>query len=105
MLSAMAGSMMRRRRRHDVERRQRQRDAVPDREGRDDAEQAPPAAAEEQQADQEQDVIRPDQDVMDSRRDERLHHRHRTLRRAEVIGVLVASLALKMTCWRSSPSS
>ena len=76
-----------RRRREDVQRGQRQRDAVPDRERGDDADEGHPAAAEQQQTDEKQDVIRPDQDVMRPRRNERLHHRNRALRRPEVVGV------------------
>ena len=50
--------------RHDAERRQRQRNAVPDSERGDDANEDLPVAAEEQQSDQEQDVVRSDQDVL-----------------------------------------
>jgi hypothetical protein len=50
--------------RHDAERRQRQRDAVPDGERGDDASERCPAAAEEQQSDEEQDVVWSDQDVL-----------------------------------------
>ena len=46
-------------------------------------------AAEQQQADEEQDVIGPDEDVMRPRRDERLHHRNRALRRPEVVGARI----------------
>ena len=99
----MAGSMMLGWRRHDIERRQRQRDAVPDRERRDDAHERAPRAAEQQQSDQEQDVIGPDQNVMRPGGNERLHHLDGALRRAAVvdagvrIGVeddLLAQLAL-----------
>ena len=90
MLSAIAGSMMRRRRGHQVERRQRQRDAVADGEERDDLQQRRPAAAEQQQPDEEQDVVGTDQDVMDARRRERAHHRQRTLRGARVVDVFLA---------------
>ena len=55
-----------RRRRHEVERRQRQRDAVRDRERGDDQRELADRAAEQQQADQKQQVIGPDQDVMDA---------------------------------------
>ena len=51
-----------RRRRDDVERRQRERDAVADRERRDDADQRQPGATEEQKANEEQDVIGSDED-------------------------------------------
>ena len=74
-----------RRRRDDVERRERERDAVADRERRHDQRQPRQRAAEEQQADQEQDVIGPDQDVLDAGDDERLHDRPSALRAARVI--------------------
>ena len=48
-------------------------------------------AAEQQQADEEQDVIRPDQDVVDARRDERAHDRQRALGGAGVVDVLVGA--------------
>ena len=93
------------RRAEDVERRQRQRDAVPDRERRDDQRQAPERAAEEQQADQEQDVVRADQDVLDARRDERPDHRPSALRRPGEEPHAMGASAVRMLCWRSAPSS
>ena len=89
MLSAIAGSMMLAGGVTRFERRQRQRDAVADRERRDDLRARHQRTAEQQQSDQEQDVIGPDQDVVNAGGDERLHHLDRALRRAEVVGVLV----------------
>ena len=54
---------------------ERQRDAVAEGEGRDDQAEAAERAAEEQQADQEQDVVRADHDVVDAGRHERRQHR------------------------------
>ena len=68
MLSAMAGSMIRVGGLHEVERRQRQRDAVRDRERRDDDDELADGAAEQQQPDQEEQVVRTDQDVIDAGR-------------------------------------
>ena len=75
MLSAIAGSTIARRRREDVQRRQRQRDAVRDRERGHDRNQLADRPAEQQQADEEQQVIGADQDVMDARRHEPLARR------------------------------
>ena len=74
-----------RRRRDDVERRQRQRDAVADRERRHDQREPRQCAAEQQQADQEQDVVGADQDVLDPREHERLDDRPAALHAAGVI--------------------
>jgi hypothetical protein len=70
MLSAMAGSTIASRRRHDVERRERQRDAVGDREGGDDEQQAPGRSAEQQQPDQKQQMLGAYQDMVKSGRQE-----------------------------------
>ena len=51
----------------DLQRGERERDAVADRECRDDGEQALEAAAEQQQADDEEDVVGADGDVVDAR--------------------------------------
>ena len=72
MLSAMAGSMMRAGRIDDLQRRERQRDAVAERERGHDRQQARDAAAEQQQADDEEDMIGSDGDVMDAGRREGL---------------------------------
>ena len=71
-----------RRRRHDVQRRERQRDAVRDGERRHDHRELADRAAEQQQADEEQQVIGADEDVVDSRGQELLDHRQRALPRA-----------------------
>ena len=68
-----------RRRVDDLQRRQRQRDAVADCEGRDDRQQSPEAAAEQQQADDEENVVGPDGDVVDTRGREGLEHGEETL--------------------------
>ena len=73
-----------RRRVDDLQRRQRQRDAVADRESRDDRQQAPEAAAKQQQADDEEDVVGPDGDVVNARGREGLEHREETLTGAAV---------------------
>jgi hypothetical protein len=49
-----------------LERRQRQRHAVTERESRNDRQEAPNRSSKEQQADDEKDVIRTDGDVMDT---------------------------------------
>jgi hypothetical protein len=67
---------------------ERQRQAVADRERRDDPQQRPRLRAEQQQADQEQDVIRPDQDVMHARRHERRRHRQRAAYGPRIIHAL-----------------
>jgi hypothetical protein len=77
-----------RRRRDEIERGQRQRDAVADGEGGHDFEQRLPSAAKQQQADQKQDVVGSNQNVMNARRHERLDDRQRSLRRARVIGTV-----------------
>src|ERR1043166_1912613 len=59
-----------RRRRDDVQRRERQRDAVGHRERRDDDQQLTDRSAKQQQADEEQEVVWPDEDVMGTRRNE-----------------------------------
>ena len=59
-----------RRRAEEVQRRERQRDAVGDRERRDDDREPPDRSAEQQQADEEQQVVGSDQDVVDAGRDE-----------------------------------
>ena len=74
-----------RRRGDEVERGERQRDAVTDREGGHDAEQSQDAAAEQQQADDEEDVIGSDRDVMDARGGERFEDRERALTTAGVV--------------------
>ena len=70
MLSAIAGSMIRAGGADDVQRGERQREAVRDRERRDDDREPPDGAAEQQQADQEQQMIGADQDVVDAGRHE-----------------------------------
>ena len=57
------------------------RDAVPDRESGNDQRQAPQRCRREQQADQKKHVVRANQDVLDTRRDERPDHRPPPLRR------------------------
>ena len=59
----------------DVERRQRERDAVPDGEGGHDQREPFERAARQQQADQEQHMVRTDQDVFDTREHEGPDHR------------------------------
>ena len=70
MLSAIAGSMICAGGVTRFERRQRQRDAVRDGERGDDQRQPPDRAAEQQQSDQEQQMVGPDQDVVDAGRHE-----------------------------------
>ena len=82
MLSAMAGSMMRAGRIDDLQRGERQRDAVAERERGHDRQQPREAAAEQQQADDEEDVIGPDGDVMDAGRRERREDGQQSLPRA-----------------------
>ena len=71
----MAGSTSRAGRAHDAQCRQRQRDAVADGERRDDQPQPGQRAAQEDQADDEQDVVGTDGDVVDAGRHERRQHR------------------------------
>ena len=59
-----------RRRGHEIERRQRQRDAVRHGESGDDQQQLPQRSAEQKQSDQKQQVVRADQDVVNSGRHE-----------------------------------
>ena len=56
------------------------------REGGDDQHQTPDASAEQQQADEEQHVIRPDEDVVHARGDEGARHRQQPGSRAGKIG-------------------
>ncbi len=79
MLSAMAGSMMRAGGIDDLQRRERQRHAVAERECGHDRQQARDAAAEQQQADDEEDVVGPDGDVVDAGRREGLEHGEESL--------------------------
>ena len=77
-----------RRRGDEVQRRERQRDAVRDGERGDDERQLAERAAEQQQADQEQQVVGADQDVVDAGGQELPDDRERALARAgEVLGV------------------
>ena len=84
MLSAIAGSMTCAGGVTDPERRERQRDAVAEREGGDDQQQPPHGPAEQEQPDDEEDVVGADGDVMDARRGEGLEHRDCPLPRAGV---------------------
>ena len=77
-----------RRRRHQVERRQRQCDAVANRERRHDLQQRLPSPAQKQETNQEEDMVRPDQDVMNACRHEHLDDGNRALRRARVISAI-----------------
>ena len=74
--------MMRGRGFDDLQGRERQRDAVAEREGRHDCQQSREAAAEEQQADDEEDVVGPDGDVMDARCREGREHSEQALARS-----------------------
>ena len=71
-----------RRRADEVERGQRQRDAVRHGERRHDDDELPGRAAEQQQADEEQQVIRSDEDVTDAGRQEPPHDGEGALPRA-----------------------
>ena len=88
MLRAMAGSTSRAGGFSDPQGRQRQRDAVGDGERRHDQQELPHRAAEEQQPDQEQDMVGPDQDVVDARRHELADRRPGALPRAGQVFVL-----------------
>ena len=77
MLSAMSGSTTRAGGLKTPERGERQRHAVGERERRDDQREAADRAAEQQQPDQEQEMVGPDQDVMDAGGDEASCHRER----------------------------
>ena len=64
MLRAIAGSMIRAGGRDEIQRGERQRDAVGDGERRHDERQPPDRPAEQQQPDQKQQMVRADQDVV-----------------------------------------
>ena len=70
MLSAIAGSMIRGGGRDQIQRRERQRDAVSDGKGGDDERQPPDRPAKQQQPDEKQQMVRADQDVMNAGRHE-----------------------------------
>ena len=76
---------------NDVERCERERDAVSDRERRNDGREAPHGAAEQQQPEQKQDVIGPDQDVLDAGLNEGAYDRPSAGRGASVVGEPLAA--------------
>ena len=93
-----------RRRADEVQRRERQRDAVRDGERGDDERELAERAAEQQQPDEEQQVVRTDQDVVDARRQELLDDRERALARAGEVLELACGRASRIACVSASPS-